>query len=332
LLSELYDWAHDHLQDHAIVAVGHRVVHGGGRYWAPRLIDEALVAELDTFSPLAPLHQPHNLAAIREIARKAPHLVQVACFDTGFHHAMPGVATRLPLPRAYAARGMRRYGFHGLSYEYVSARLATLDPALAQGRVIVAHLGNGASLCAMRGGERRHHDGLHRARRADHGNPHRHARSGCGDPLQLQEGLSAHEVESLLYRRSGLLGLSELSSDMRSLHASDDPRAAEAIESFVWTAARQMGALMVSLEGLDGLVFTAGIGENDPVIRAAICARLAWTGLVLDEAANAANAPVISSPESRVIVRVIPTDEERQIALHTFSLTQPFMDADKGVS
>lgn len=333
LLSELYDWAHDHLQDHAIVAVGHRVVHGGGRYWAPRLIDEALVAELDTFSPLAPLHQPHNLAAIREIARKAPHLVQVACFDTGFHHAMPGVATRLPLPRAYAARGMRRYGFHGLSYEYVSARLATLDPALAQGRVIVAHLGNGASLCAMRGGASVDTtmgftalDGLIMG-----------TRTGMLDPgavihLQLQEGLSAHEVESLLYRRSGLLGLSELSSDMRSLHASADPRAAEAIESFVWTAARQMGALMVSLEGLDGLVFTAGIGENDPVIRAAICARLAWTGLVLDEAANAANAPVISSPESRVIVRVIPTDEERQIALHTFSLTQPFMDAAKGDS
>lgn len=321
LLGELYGWAQDHLREHEIVAVGHRVVHGGGVFRAPQRIDAALVARLEAFSPLAPLHQPHNLAAIREIARMAPHLLQVACFDTAFHHAMPPVATRLPLPRRFAEQGVRRYGFHGLSYEYIARRLGDIDPGLAKGRVIVAHLGNGASLCAMREGASIDTtmgftalDGLMMG-----------TRSGALDPgvvlhLMLQEGMSAHQVEALLYGQSGLLGVSGISGDMRVLHACADPHAKEAIELFVWTVARHMAALIGSLEGLDGIVFTAGIGENDPVIRSAICARMAWAGVLLDEAANAANAPVISRPDSRIAVRVIPTDEERMIAFHTFNM------------
>ena len=297
------------------------MVHGGGAFWEPQLIDSDLVSKLEAFCPLAPLHEPHNLAAIREIARKSPHLVQIACFDTGFHHALPAVASRLPIPRALSEKGMRRYGFHGLSYEFIARELAELDPLLAQGRVIAAHLGNGASMCAMLAGQSIDTtmgftalDGLMMG-----------TRTGSLDPgvvvhLQLQEGMSAQAVEALLYRQSGLLGVSGVSSDMRALHASDDPHAAEAIELFVWQAARQAAALICSLDGLDGLVFTAGIGENDPAIRAAICARLGWAGVVLDEDANIAGSAVISAPASRVKVRVIPTDEERMIALHSFRL------------
>jgi len=321
LLDDLYGWADAHLLHHEIVAVGHRVVHGGGRFAAPVLVDDAVLAALEAFCPLAPLHQPHNLAAIRAIAAMAPNLPQIACFDTGFHATMPAVATRLALPRALTDKGIRRYGFHGLSYEYIARRLAELDPTLAKGRVIAAHLGNGASLCAMQDGRSVDTtmgftalDGLVMG-----------TRSGTLDPgivlhLQQQEGMSAAEVESLLYRQSGLLGVSGVSSDMRRLHASDDPHAAEAIELFVWRAAREAGALVSALGGLDGIVFTAGIGENDPEIRAAIGARLAWTGLVIDEAANRAGAPVISAPGSRVTARVVPTDEERMIALHSAAL------------
>ena len=321
LLDDLYRWADAHLPHHEIVAVGHRVVHGGHRFTAPVLVDDATLDELETLCPLAPLHQPHNLAAIRAIAAMAPHLPQIACFDTAFHAAMPEVATRLALPRALTDKGIRRYGFHGLSYEYIARRIAELDPALASGRVIAAHLGNGASLCAMHGGRSVDTtmgftalDGLVMG-----------TRSGALDPgvllhLQRQEGMSAAEVEDLLYRRSGLLGVSGISSDMRQLHASDDPRAAEAIELFVWRAAREAGALVSALGGLDGIVFTAGIGENDPAIRSAICARLAWTGLAIDETANRAGDPVISAPESRLTVRIVPTDEERMIALHSAAL------------
>lgn len=323
LLDELYDWAATHLNRHEVVAVGHRVVHGGSRFWTPQRVDAALLGELDAFCSLAPLHQPHNLAAIREIARKSPHLLQIACFDTGFHHAMPAIASHLALPRALSDRGFRRYGFHGLSYEYIALRLRELDPILAQGRVLAAHLGNGASMCAMRGGVSVDTtmgftalDGLMMG-----------TRTGSIDPgvvvhLQLQEGFSAGEVESLLYRQSGLLGVSGVSSDMRALHASADPHAAEAIELFVWSAARQASALIGSLEGLDGIIFTAGIGENDPIIRAAICARLAWAGVRLDEGANVSGADVISRSDSDVTVRVIPTDEERMIAMHTSNLLE----------
>jgi len=321
LLGELYGWASDHLGGHEIVAVGHRVVHGGGVFWAPQVIDAALIARLEAFCPLAPLHQPHNIAAIREIARMAPHLLQVACFDTAFHHAMPDVAARLALPRWLAEKGVRRYGFHGLSYEYIARRLGEIDPGLAGGRVIVAHLGNGASLCAMRDGAGIDTtmgftalDGLMMGTRCGSLDP------GAVLHLQLEEGMSARQVETLLYSQSGLLGVSGLSGDMRVLHQSDDPRAVEAVELFTWTVARHMAALIGSLQGLDGIVFTAGIGENDAAIRAAICARMGWAGVLLDEAANAAGAALISRPDSAVALRVIPTDEERMIALHTFNM------------
>lgn len=322
LLDDLYGWADRYLPAHRIVAVGHRIVHGGADFWHPMRIDAALMEKLEAFCSLAPLHQPHNLAAVREIARKTPGLFQVACFDTAFHHAMAPVAARMALPRALAERGFRRYGFHGLSYEYIAKTLAEQDPEMSRGKVIVAHLGNGASMCAMENGQSVDTtmgftalDGLMMG-----------TRTGSLDPgvvvhLQLQEGMSAHQVESLLYRESGLLGVSGgISSDMRTLHESRDPHAAEAVELFVWRAARHAGALMCSLQGLDGLVFTAGIGENDPIIRSAICRRLAWAGVRIDEAANAAGAPVISTPGSPVTVRVIPTDEERMIALHSYRL------------
>lgn len=321
LLQDLFGWAASQLGDVEIVAIGHRIVHGGIRFAAPRIIDQALLDALDTLVPLAPLHQPHNLAAVRALRVLAPSLPQIACFDTAFHHGLPDLAARLPLPREFHDRGVRRYGFHGLSYEYVAHRLRTLDPALARGRIIAAHLGNGASLCAILDGASVDTtmgftalEGLMMG-----------TRSGSLDPgvvlhLHTQFGMGTLEVEDLLYRRSGLLGVSGVSSDMRTLHANDVPEAVEAIDLFVWRAAKEVAALMASLGGLDGLVFTAGIGENDALIRAAICERLAWTGLVLDGEANAANAPLISTPDSMIAVRVVPTDEERMIARHVLNL------------
>ena len=321
LLEDLYHWADGHLPHHEIIAIGHRVVHGGTRFTAPTRVTETVLATLDALSPLAPLHQPHNLSAIRAIAQIAPHLPQIACFDTAFHATAPALATRLPLPQSYAARGYRRYGFHGLSYEYIAGALAEADPALAKGRVIAAHLGNGASLCAMRAGQSCDTtmgftalDGLMMG-----------TRTGALDPgvvVQLveQEGLSGAALEDLLYRQSGLLGVSGISSDMRALHASDSPHAAEAIALFAWSAARQAASLMVALGGLDGIVFTAGIGEHDPVIRAMICEHLGWTGARLDPEANAANAALISAADSAITLRVIPTDEERMIARHVHTL------------
>ncbi|AKH43431.1 acetate kinase [Altererythrobacter atlanticus] len=323
LLRAIFAWSDNHLDEYDIVAAGHRVVHGGREFWQPLPIDAHVLAELESFCSLAPLHQPHNLAAIREIARHSPGMLQVACFDTAFHHAMPAVASAMALPRELSQRGFRRYGFHGLSYEYIARQLRHLDPELAQGKVIAAHLGNGASMCAMDGGRSVDTtmgftalDGLMMG-----------TRTGSLDPgvvihLQLQEGLTAQQVETLLYKQSGLLGVSGISSDMRALHDSADPRAREAIDLFVWRAARHAAALMSALQGLDGMVFTAGIGENDPLIRKAICERLGWAGLLLDEEANQANAPVISAPHSRVKLRVIATDEERMIALHTHSVYQ----------
>lgn len=321
LLDDLYRWADAHLPHHDIVAVGHRVVHGGQKFFEPVRVDADAIEALEALCPLAPLHQPHNLAAIRAITRLAPRLLQVACFDTAFHHAMPDVAARLALPRALSDKGIRRYGFHGLSYEYIARRLREIDPRLAAGRLIAAHLGNGASMCAMLDGRSLDTtmgftalDGLIMG-----------TRCGTIDPgvvlhLQQQDGMSPKEVERLLYKQSGLLGVSGVSSDMRALHASTDPHAAQAVELFTWHAAREAGGLIASLGGIDGLVFTAGIGENDPVVRKMICDRLAWTGLILDEALNAGNAPLISAPGSTVAVRVVATDEEHMIALHTLAL------------
>lgn len=324
LLKDLFDWAIDHLEGREIVGIGHRVVHGGMRFAAPRLVDAELLAELDALCPLAPLHQPHNLAAIHAIAALAPGLPQVACFDTAFHQDKPEVAARLALPRALHEQGIRRYGFHGLSYEYIARRLQALDGGLAGGRVITAHLGNGASLCAMHGGRSVDTtmgftalDGLMMG-----------TRCGALDPgivlhLQTQLGMSTDQVADLLYRKSGLLGVSGVSSDMRILTADPSTQAREAVELFVWRAAREFGALAASLGGVDGIVFTAGIGENHAEVRRRICERLGWLGLSIDADANAANALCISAEGSRVKVLVIPTDEERMIADHTLAVLEP---------
>jgi acetate kinase len=276
---------------------------------------------LDRLIPLAPLHEHHNVALIRAIAAIRPDLPQIACFDTAFHHGMPYLATRFALPREYEEAGVRRYGFHGLSYEYIAQRLRDAAPELAAGRVIVAHLGNGASLCAMRQGRSIDTtmgftplDGLVMG-----------TRCGAIDPgvilyLLQQRGLTPGQVEDLLYHRSGLLGVSGgIGSDMRALLASADPHAREAIELFVFRIAREIGALTAMLGGLDGMVFTGGIGERAPAIRAMVGERLGWLGAEIDDDANDGNAAVISTPRSRIQLRVIPTDEEAMIARHTLN-------------
>src|SRR5690606_38633414 len=268
--------------------------------------------------PLAPLHQPHNLAGIIAAGAARPNVPQIACFETAFHHAQPRVATQFAIPRALSQEGIRRYGFHGLSYEYVARTLEQLDPKMALGRTIVAHLGNGASLCAMSGGLSVDTtmgftalDGLMMG-----------TRCGAIDPgvilyLEQEKRMTPEAVQHLLYERSGLLGVSGESGDMRELLASDQEAAQEAVELFVYRVGREAGALASSLGGLDGVVFTAGIGENAPAVRALVCQRLAWLGVEIDAEANAAGAPTISTATSRVTVRVIPTDEERMIAMHT---------------
>ena len=325
LMEKTIGWIENRLDGDALIAVGHRVVHGGAKYDRSQRVSAELLVELDQLVPLAPLHQPHNLATIRAIAATRPKLPQVACFDTAFHHAMPTVATRFALPREYMAAGVRRYGFHGLSYEYIAQRLREIAPEIAAGRVIAAHLGNGASLCAMRDGRSIDTtmgftalDGLVMGTRCGNIDP------GVILYLERERGLNATQVEDLLYRQSGLLGVSGgIASDMRALLASDDPFAREAIELFVYQIVRQIGALASSLGGLDGLVFTAGIGEHAPAIRAMVCARLEWLGVFLDANANAANADVLSVLQSRVEVRMIPADEEAMIARHTLDVVDP---------
>jgi acetate kinase len=318
LLEPLMAFIDDLLENDVLTAIGHRIVHGGMAFQAPVLIDEALMAALERLCPLAPLHQPHNLAAVRAAQALRPDAAQVACFDTAFHHGHEDVVTRFALPRTWHDQGVRRYGFHGLSYEFIAGRLRRLDPALASGRCIVAHLGSGASLCALVAGRSRDTtmgftalDGLMMG-----------ARCGAVDPgvllyLEQQAGLTPEALSTLLYEQSGLLGVSGLSSDMRILLASDDIRAREAIDLFVFRIAREAGALQASMGGLDGLVFTAGIGENAPRIRAAVAARMAWTGLVLDREANGRGPGRISGPDSRITAWVMPTDEEAMIAHHT---------------
>ena len=324
LLEDLFAWATDHLGDRQVVAIGHRVVHGGTRFAAPQRVDAVLLDALEALCPLAPLHQPHNLAAIRAIARINPDLPQVVCFDTAFHHDRPMVASRLAIPRFLHDQGIRRYGFHGLSYEYIARRLGKIDPALAGGRVIAAHLGNGASLCAMQSGRSIDTtmgftalDGLVMGTRCGSIDP------GVVLHLQSQLSMPVAEVEDLLYRKSGLLGVSNISSDMRALSEDGSVEAEEAIDLFCWRVAREAGGLISSLGGLDAFVFTAGIGENHADVRRRICTRLAWAGLEIDDDANADNALRISrAGESRIDVLVIPTDEERMIALHTLALLE----------
>jgi acetate kinase len=304
-----------------VMAVGHRVVHGGVAYAAPVRVDGAVLANLRALVPLAPLHQPHNLAAIETIAAAAPHVPQVACFDTAFHRSQPPLAQMFALPRAFTDAGVRRYGFHGLSYEYVTGRLAQLDPALARGRVLIAHLGNGASLCATRDGRSIAStmgftavDGLMMG-----------TRCGAIDPGVLVHLMDAYsmgprELEDLIYRKSGLLGVSGVSSDMRALRASPEPAAAEAIGLFAYRVVREAGSMAAALGGLDGLVFTGGIGQNDAELRAAVAEGCRWLGVELDPARNAAGQGRISAEGAGVATWVVPTDEEWIVARHTYAL------------
>jgi acetate kinase len=321
LLEELSGWLIGHLAGQELAAIGHRIVHGGMHHAAPRIVDEALMAELEALCALAPLHQPHNLAAVRAMTAIHPGVPQVACFDTAFHRSMPESATRFALPRALHEAGIRRYGFHGLSYEFIIRQLRAHDPSLAAGRVIAAHLGNGASLCAISKGRSVDTtmgftalDGLMMGTRCGTLDP------GVVIHLQTELGMSLGEVEALLYRKSGLLGVSGISSDMRALHAADSSDASDALDLFAWRTARECGAMAASLGGVDAIVFTAGIGENDAHIRRQICERLEWLGIRLDSGANKSNERVISSPDSAVRVLVIPTDEELMIALHSAAL------------
>ena len=303
-------------------AVGHRVVHGGLDFAEPVLVDGQVLHRLAALEPLAPLHQPHNLAAIRAVAESDPGMPQVACFDTAFHLTQPPVARLFALPRVWADRGVLRYGFHGLSYDHIAGCLPDHLADRADGRVVVCHLGNGASLCAMR--HRRSLATTMGFTALAHDQPVQ--RCGALDPgvilhLLREWGLSAAEVEAMLYHDSGLLGVSGISSDMRALEASGEPAAEEAIALFCHRAVRELGGLVAVLGGLDALVFTAGIGENSARIRARICDMLGWLGVALDPAANAANATRIDRAGSGCAVLVIPTDEERVIARATLRLT-----------
>lgn len=321
LLDRVLDWTEGQMGKDGLHAVGHRIVHGGSDHIQPERVTPRLLDALERLIPLAPLHQAQNLAPIRAVATARPSLTQVACFDTAFHHSMPAVATRFALPRSYEAEGVRRYGFHGLSYEHIAAHLRDVAPRLARGRVITAHLGNGASLCAMKAGRSIDTtmgfsalDGLVMGTRPGNLDP------GVVLYLQQQHGMTVDQVEDLLYRRSGLLGVSGgIASDMRTLLASDHSAAWDAFELFTYRAAREAGALASSLGGLDGIVFTGGIGEHAAPVRAAVCKRLAWLGIELDERANARTDAVITLPTSRVEVRVIPADEEQMIARHTLN-------------
>ena len=317
-IGKILDWATSHLGRDNLVAVGHRMVHGGPDHTQPERVTPDLLKALDAMVPMAPLHLPHNIAPIRAIAALRPSLTQVVTYDTAFHRTMPEVATRIAIPRRYEAEGVRRYGFHGLSYEYIAGRLAKIAPALAKGRTIVAHLGNGASLCALLNGNSVDTtmgfsalDGLVMG-----------TRPGDIDPgvllyLQERDGMSVQALEHMLYNESGLKGVSGISGDMRTLLASSDPNAKDALALFVFRMAREIGALTASLGGLDGLVFTAGIGEHAPEIRAMTMEKLSWLGAKLDAAANTRNAQIISTGDSKLAVLVIPTNEEEMIARHT---------------
>jgi acetate kinase len=317
-LDFLAAWLRSRYGGARILGVGHRVVHGGSRYARPTIVTPEVLADLRALVPLAPLHQPYNLAAIEAVAERLPGVPQVACFDTAFHRGQPAVAEVVPLPREISGAEVQRYGFHGLSYEYIASVLPQVAPEIAAGRVIVAHLGSGASLCAMKNGKSVDStlgftalDGLCMG-----------TRPGAIDPgvvLYLFQNLklSAEEVETILYKKSGLLGISGISNDMRDLLGRREPAARLAVDYFVYRAAKEIGALTAALGGVDGLVFTAGIGENSAEIRKRICEASAWLGLELDSDANDEKGPRISDPNSRVSAWVVPTNEELIIARHT---------------
>jgi acetate kinase len=320
-LDALASWLRSKYGGARVLGIGHRVVHGGSRYSQPVVVTRQVLADLYELVPLAPLHQPHNLAAIDTIFERMPDVPQVACFDTSFHYCQPPVAKLIPLPSDIRKSGLQRYGFHGLSYEYIASVLAEVAPEIAQGRVIVAHLGSGASMCALKAGKSVDStlgftalDGLCMG-----------TRPGALDPgvvlyLFQNLGLSAKEVEAILYKKSGLLGISGISNDMRDLLTRSEPEARLAVNYFVYRAAKEIGALAAVLGGVDGLVFTAGIGENSPEIRRRICEASSWLGMELDEGANANKGLRISALRSKVSAWVIPTNEELMIARHTGSL------------
>jgi acetate kinase len=307
-----------------LAAIGHRVVHGGPEYSEPVLVSPEVLDRLARYVPLAPLHQPNNLAPIRTILELRPELPQVACFDTAFHRGHGPLAYHFAIPEELYAEGVRRYGFHGLSYEYIADHLPQVAPVLAHGRVIVAHLGSGASMCALAGGRSIEStlgftalDGLPMGTRPGQIDP------GVVLYLLTEKSMDAAEVQRFLYNECGLKGLSGVSSDMRELEASADPRAAFAIEFFVYRIALNTGMLAAALGGVDGFVFTAGIGENSAMIRTRVTARLAWLGAKLAPEANAGGQTLISSPDSRVAIYVLPTDEELMIARHTLEVVGP---------
>jgi acetate kinase len=315
-LADILNWSSDHLAGGTLAAIGHRVVHGGADFDGPTKVTDKTIEAMAALTPLAPLHQPRCLSPMRTIRSLRPGLTQIACFDTAFHSGLRPPASRFAIPRRFEEVGIRRYGFHGLSFEFIANRLAEISPILPEKRTVVAHLGNGASLCAMRNGGSVDTtmgltplDGLMMG-----------TRGGAIDPGVLlhlqQQGMSLHDLEHMLYKESGLLGVSGLSSDMRVLLDSDDPRAAEAIELFTFRVAREVAAMANTLGGLECLVFTGGIGEHSAAIRQQTCERLQWLGVRLDRSANDQAAECISIESSEVDIRVIPTSEETMIARH----------------
>ena len=317
-LDALALWLRSRYPGARVLGVGHRVVHGGARFAQPTIVTPQVLEELRALIPLAPLHQPHNIAAIEAVSERLPGVPQVACFDTSFHRGQPQVAELVPLPREVRRTGVQRYGFHGLSYEYIASVLPQVAPEIAKGRVIVAHLGSGASLCAM--SNRQSVDSTFGFTALD--GLCMGTRPGALDPgvvLYLFQvlALSAKDVETILYKKSGLLGVSGISNDMRDLLGSAEPAARLAVDYFVYRAAKEIGGLAAVLSGIDGLVFTAGIGENSPEIRHRICEACAWLGIDMDPEANARKEERISRRGSRVSAWVIPTNEELMIARHT---------------
>jgi acetate kinase len=316
-LAHLAPWLRQQLPGRRLAALGHRVVHGGADHARPERVTPALLDELERLVPLAPLHQPYNLAPIRAALALDPAQPQVACFDTAFHRSMPEVAQAFALPAELRDAGIRRYGFHGLSYEYIASVLPARAPEIAQGRVVVAHLGNGASMCALDGGRS---VATTMGFTALEGLP---MGTRCGEldagvvlHLLQQRAMTPDAIETLLYRRSGMLGLSGLSSDFRDLLASADPQPAFAVAYFCYSAGRAVASLAGALGGLDGIVFTAGVGEHAAPVRAAILRACGWLGVALDEDANRRHGPRISAAGSRVAAYVVPTDENLMIARH----------------
>lgn len=320
-LDFLLQWLTQHEADWRIVAVGHRVVHGGELYSAPLQLDAGNLEQLASFIPLAPLHQPHNLNGVKALTALLPDVPQVACFDTAFHRSNPPIAQAFAIPRWLSAEGVRRYGFHGLSYEYIARTLPRLLGERADGRVIVAHLGNGSSMCGMVGRKSIASsmgftaiDGLMMGTRTGNLDP------GVLLYLMDNKGMGSREITKLLYKESGLLGVSGISQDMRTLLASDRPEAREAVDLYCYRIVREIGSLAAAIGGLDALVFTGGIGEHAAPVRHEVCSRLGWLGANLDLSSNAQDAECISTPDSPAALLVIPTNEEWMIAQHAQNL------------